>query len=73
MITIEFEDNGQDFLEWDIDSAGVVIACRPLQGWLWVGRQTIGTPKIGERIAIGSDGNASWIRYPVIRIEALQA
>lgn len=36
MITVTFEDNGQDFLEWDIE-AGKVVACRPFQGLLWVG------------------------------------
>jgi hypothetical protein len=36
MITVFFVDDGQDFLEWDIDK-GVVVACRPFQGWVWIG------------------------------------
>jgi len=36
MITIEFEDKGQDFLEWDIDSeSGKVVDCRPFQASIW--------------------------------------
>lgn len=35
--TITFEDQGQDFLEWDIDLSNTVIACRPAQAFLWVG------------------------------------
>ena len=35
-ITVYLEDHGQDFLEWDIED-GVVVGCRPLQGWVWNG------------------------------------
>ena len=41
MRTIFFEDNGQDFLEWDIDDNGVVKACRPLQEELWLDTKVI--------------------------------
>lgn len=34
---VELEDHGQDFLEWDLDEAGVVLDCRPFQAALWVG------------------------------------
>jgi hypothetical protein len=37
VITIVFVDDGQDFLEWDIDGEGKVVDCRPFQAWLWVG------------------------------------
>ena len=30
MIRVTFEDQGQDFLEWDIED-GVVVDCRPFQ------------------------------------------
>jgi len=39
MITVFFEDDGQDFLEWDLDDKGKVVACRPFQGWVWIGTQ----------------------------------
>lgn len=35
--TITFEDHGQDFLEWDIDLSNTVVACRPAQGFVWLG------------------------------------
>lgn len=35
--TITFEDDGQDFLQWDIDRAGKVVACRPFQSATWCG------------------------------------
>lgn len=37
MKRIFFEDDGQDFLEWDINEEGEVVACRPFQGWVWIG------------------------------------
>ena len=37
MITIELEDNGQDFLEIDIDMNGVITATRPFQSAIWKG------------------------------------
>lgn len=37
MITIFFADDGQDFLQWDINDKGEVVACRPFQGFVWIG------------------------------------
>ncbi len=37
MITVFFVDDGQDFLEWDIDDEGTVVDCRPFQGDIWIG------------------------------------
>lgn len=37
MITVFFVDDGQDFLEWDIDDNGKVVDCRPFQREIWVG------------------------------------
>lgn len=36
-ITVVFKDDGQDFLEWDLDIDGKVVDCRPFQGWVWNG------------------------------------
>lgn len=41
MKTIILEDHGQDFLEWDIDAKGFVVACRPFQGSVWTGVQVL--------------------------------
>jgi hypothetical protein len=37
MLTVHFVDEGQDFLEWDINGEGKVVACRPFQADIWVG------------------------------------
>jgi hypothetical protein len=37
MITVSFVDEGQDFLEWDLDDDGKVVGCRPFQGDIWIG------------------------------------
>jgi len=37
MITVFFADDGQDFLEWDINDKGEVVDCRPFQGDIWIG------------------------------------
>ena len=37
MVTVLFEDDGQDFLEWDINDKGEVVDCRPSQGDIWIG------------------------------------
>jgi hypothetical protein len=35
-IIVHFEDNGQDFLIWEIDpDTGNIVACTPFQDWLW--------------------------------------
>lgn len=41
MKTIIFEDNGQDFLEWDIDEEGKVVDCRPFQSAIWCGYRVL--------------------------------
>ncbi len=44
--TVKFVDEGQDFLEWDIeypdnnhDIVGTVVACRPFQEEVWKGTE----------------------------------
>ena len=41
MRTIVFEDDGQDFLEWDVDEKGVVVDCRPFQQNVWNGTKVV--------------------------------
>jgi hypothetical protein len=45
--TIHFEDWGQDFLEWDLNSEGVVIAVRPAQEWAWKGAKVFEPENLG--------------------------
>jgi hypothetical protein len=67
--TVHFEDHGQDFLEWDIDAKGVVVASRPCQAWAWVGCTLVGEAKVGERLRYQSpDGMQHSPVYPVDRV-----
>ena len=43
MITVFFVDDGQDFLEWDLNDKGEVVDCRPFQGWVWIGTKVHNT------------------------------
>jgi hypothetical protein len=67
MRRIHFEDRGQDFLWFDIDSDGKVVDCGPFQAWLWVGKKgkLLTEPNGTQRF--------SRIRYAVIRVEERKA
>lgn len=49
---IEFEDNGQDFLVWEIalmgDNFGEVINCEPFQSSIWCGQIVLNYDKLEE-------------------------
>ena len=84
MITVFLEDHGQDFLEWDIED-GVVVDCRPFQGWVWVGAKVHNpsiqpgdileiTPKTGTGYAASFSSEKKpagrrRLNYPVERVE----
>jgi hypothetical protein len=76
MITIVFVDEGQDFLEWDIDEKGVVVACRPFQDWVWVGTKVLNKDiKPGDRLDIISktDGSQHQLAHPVEKVKQLSS
>lgn len=69
MLTVHLEDHGQDFLEWDIKD-GVVVDCRPFQGWLWNGTKVHSTdiqPGLLLDITLTSGGRTR-LRYPVEKV-----
>lgn len=70
MITVHFEDHGQDFLEWDIEN-GEVIACRPFQEWLWKGVHVLNdTFHPGDIVHIITKGNQpNTVKYPIESVE----
>lgn len=72
MKTITFEDQGQDFLEWDIDDKGVVVGCRPFQGSIWCGLRVLNhrTLKVDgkARIRLALSGTATAINYPLVAV-----
>jgi len=57
MITIFFVDDGQDFLEWDINDNGEVVDCRPFQAFVWVGTKVHNKDlKAGDQLDITTPG-----------------
>lgn len=70
MITITFEDHGQDFLEWDIEKHRV-IGCRPFQASVWVGLLVFTSePKLraGGRVTVLADGKPREINYRIEKV-----
>lgn len=47
-MTLRFEDDGQDFLKWDLDADGVVIDCWPCQGRIWIGAHVLSFADLRE-------------------------
>lgn len=74
MQTIFFEDNGQDFLQWDIDQDGVVTDSRPFQAGAWVGT-FLSDIKVGGRPTITHprEGIQRLLNYRVIDIQPKSA
>lgn len=74
-ITVQFEDQGQDFLEWDIQD-GVVVGCRPFQASVWCGVEIFGTPYLGGRVSFKrtneSDDQRRFIKYSLVSILPLK-
>ena len=69
VITVYLKDRGQDFLEWDIKD-GVVVDCRPFQGYFWNGTQVHNTDiKPGDILEITPVvGGRTTLNYPVERV-----
>ena len=74
--TIHFEDQGQDFLEWDLEILNPVeakiVACRPFQSSIWCGCHVMfdKNTKRGDKITFTRDFvNANEIKYPLTKIE----
>lgn len=63
--TVYLEDNGQDFLEFDIVD-NKIDACRPMQGWLWVGREVVSI--ILGKLTLRIDGKEWALNHKVIMI-----
>lgn len=76
---LEFEDHGQDFLRWDLDSKGKVIGCAPFQAFVWVGLVVLQFKKLKAGDVVfyerrGQDGcvTGSNIRYPLESVTFLK-
>jgi hypothetical protein len=70
--TIHFVDHGQDFLEWDLNDEGIVIAVRPAQEWAYKGYKVYEPEKLAPGHPVRCkdprhDGSCV-IKYPVERM-----
>lgn len=77
IVTIEFEDHGQDFLEWEIEftysdyALGKVIDSRPFQKDIWDKYFVIsGKPKEKQYVSVGTDPDSKVIKiqYPITKV-----
>lgn len=73
---IYFEDKGQDFLWWDIDTDPKhaypkVVDCGPFQGWLWTKYYVLSAIRKGSRPTIckGPDEDSLKLNYKIVKIE----
>lgn len=70
-VTVVIEDNGQDFLEFDIQE-GRIVETRPLQGWVWNGKRVIDEHiSVGDFISIWTSEGSRNLLYPVIEVRPL--
>lgn len=73
---VVFEDKGQDFTEWYVESRNgvhTVIDCQPFQGLVWVGSQLKEYPEDGAkpklRTRYGEEGELGYRIKEVIAME----
>lgn len=71
---IHFEDQGQDFLTWQLNNQGVVIDSLPFQSSIWCGIKVLEHPRLqlGGIVHFLRPGESSvkTIRYPIRALEA---
>ena len=69
MITVHLEDQGQDFLEWDLQD-GVIVDSRPFQAWLWNGTRVHNTKiQPGDVLEITPrNERRTTLKYPVLQV-----
>lgn len=68
--TIHFVDNGQDFLEWDLDHNGVVVDCRPCQASVWNGTKVLNR-LVEPLMLLDIECNDGQIRILAHRVESI--
>ncbi|MCH7400107.1 hypothetical protein MM236_19080 [Belliella sp. DSM 107340] len=74
---IHFEDQGQDFLSWDLDRLDEVVGCEPFQGSVWIGCVVITDSESGllegdRPHFVNKIGNLRQLKYKIERIEELK-
>lgn len=66
-VIIHFQDQGQDFLRWQVDEAGVVVGSWPFHKQIWAGLQVTNLSKLkkDELVRHNRFDEEGSIRYPV--------
>lgn len=68
---LHFEDNGQDFLWWDINEDNLVVAVGPFQYDIWSGLH-VSSIACGTEPIIMVDENPRQLKHKIIKIEELE-
>lgn len=73
MITrITFKDEGQDFLTWDINSDGQIIACKPFQFSIWKQWNVMNKRfTVGRLIHLRKADATMTVKYPIEKVEKI--
>lgn len=74
-IRVHFDDQGQDFLYWDIDVAtGKVLDAQPFQAWIWTRVTVVNVNSLmvdGFLKYVDQTGEPFILKYPIAKIEQI--
>lgn len=73
---VRFDHHGQPFKEWDLDAAGVVIACRPAGAEVWLGVTVLNHKQLRHGTALTlrlANGQTSTLKYKAAMVARLAA
>lgn len=74
---LHFEDQGQDFLWWEINEEEEVVDCGPFQASVWVGCQLVNDAETGivegdYPVFMTKTGDFLHLNYKIERIEEME-
>lgn len=78
IIRLHFEDQGQNFLTWDVDvETTKVVGCEPFQASIWCGNTVVNIDDVvlglTDKVEFETpDFEEFAVNYPVVEVEALE-
>lgn len=80
VIRVHFEDEGQDFLQWDIkdlgEGLGVVVGCSPFQGSVWIDQYILNVDELREGVWVKYSKGPTYpvytIKYRIEKVEQVE-